>query len=124
MKGVRPIAALAALLALAGLPTPLAGCLGCEPTLDVRHCLDASERCAPAETSAVIEWNATWAAAFPDVDRLLRETALGEHSHGVWNSSREAAWWQAAGIPLDQATKEAYVRFENGLYRIRVLTCP
>lgn len=102
---------------------PLAGCITCQPRLDVRWCLPGSGLCAPAEGDRVADWNPELAAVFPDVARLLEEVPEGKHRHAEWTAEQERAFWQFWDVPLDDAEKQVFLRHEGGLYRVRVLSC-
>ena len=117
---VRPL--VPALLVLA-LAAPLAGCLECEPKLDVRHCATESAGCAPRPQDKVADWNPDLSATFPDVARANGETPPGEHAHPDWTETQERAWWEFWGVPLDQPEKQIFLRHDGEMFRVRVLEC-
>lgn len=102
---------------------PLAGCISCQPHLDVRWCRPGSDLCAPSEDDRVVDWNPELAAVFPDVARLIDEVPLGKHRHAEWTVEQERAFWQFWDIDPAAAEKEVFLRHEGGVYRVRVLSC-
>ena len=102
---------------------PLAGCITCQPHLDVRWCLPGSELCAPGTDDRVVDWNPELAAVFPDVAELLDAVPEGKHRHAEWTAEQESAFWRFWDIDPAQDDKEVFLRHEGGLYRVRVLSC-
>jgi hypothetical protein len=119
---VQPLAVLVLALALAQAPA-LAGCMSCQPHLDVRHCAPESERCRPAEGDRVLAWDPGRASSFPDVARLLDGLGEGHHGHAEWTEEQEAGFWDSWGVPPEEPEKQLFLRHEGGLYRVRVLSC-
>ena len=111
---------LAAALAAAA---PMAGCVECQPHLDVRLCRPDSDTCVPGADDRVADWNPELADVFPDVALLLAEAPLGKHRHVEWTAAQEEAFWRFWDVPLDHEEKEIFLRHEGGLYRVRVLSC-
>ncbi|HET6399392.1 MAG TPA: hypothetical protein VFH47_07555 [Candidatus Thermoplasmatota archaeon] len=112
---------LPAVLALALLP----GCATdwCQPMLEVRHCVEGSERCVPGEGDIVHAWTAEWAKAWPDIDALMRSAPEGEHAHADWSEERRVAFWTAVGTDPHEPRREAFFEHGGNVYRVRVLTC-
>lgn len=118
----RAVPVLAPALALAAVAA-LAGCLDCQPQLDVRHCAPDSERCRPGEGDRVLDWDPELAGVFPDVARLLGEVGEGHHAHVAWTPEQEAGFWAFWGVPAEEPAKELFFRHDGGLFRVRVLGC-
>lgn len=97
----------------------LAGCLDCQPLLEVRHCLE--RQCDPSPDAVEVAWTEEDAQTWPDVDRLMDRTELGEHEHRKWTHEREQAFWQQYGVTGDR--RELIAEKDDELYRVRVLTC-
>lgn len=115
--------ALVGLSLAVALAASASGCLGCNPTLDVRHCRPASETCAPSPGDRVADWNPDLANVFPDVARLLEEAPLGKHLHADWTEGQERAFWEFWDVPPEAEDKQVFLRHDGSTYRVRVLSC-
>lgn len=104
---------------LLGLLVATAGCLDCQPLLEVRNCLD--HQCVPSDDAMELDWSAELAAQWPELDALLGSTELGAHGHREWTEAQEQALWDAFGVTGDQP--ELIVHHGDDRFRIRVLTC-
>lgn len=97
----------------------LPGCLGCQPLLEVRHCLEA--QCEASPDAVEVAWGAADAEAWPDVDRLLRAAEAGEHEHMEWTGAQEDAFWAHYGVGGEE--RELIVHRDGERFRVRVLAC-
>ncbi len=96
----------------------LAGCLECEPLMEVRHCLDD---CAASDDAVFAEWTQEDAEMWPAFHALIIKAELGEHEHAKWTSEQEHAFWAHYNVTGDR--KELHVTFEGESYRLKVLSC-
>ncbi len=102
------------------LLTPLlAGCFGCEPLLEVRHCLDT--QCAGSSDAVRLNWTQELADQWPELDAFFGHVELGEHEHKHWTRDKEQALWAAFGVEGDEP--ELIIQHGEDRYRVRVLTC-
>jgi hypothetical protein len=117
---MRILVALALALAVAA---PMAGCLQCQPRLDLRWCRPDTPTCAPGPGDRVADWEPDLASLFPDVARLMDEVAEGKHLHADWTEGQEEAFWQFWDVPVDADGKQVFLRDDGDLFRVRVLSC-
>ncbi|MGB1586700.1 MAG: hypothetical protein ACPHID_06615 [Thermoplasmatota archaeon] len=96
-----------------------AGCLDCQPLLEVRNCLD--HQCDPSDDAVELDWTPQLAADWPELDAAMASTPPGDHHHNTWDEATEQALWDAFGVTGDE--KELIVQHDDGRFRIRVLTC-
>lgn len=99
----------------------LAGCLACEPVLEVQRCHSGVRDCDP-DPADVRDWTAEHAEAWPELDALL--TAMDdEHGHAGWTAEKEDAFWTYWSMDPDAPEKDLYVEHADTVYRVRVITC-
>jgi hypothetical protein len=97
----------------------LAGCLSCEPLLEVRNCLD--HQCVGSNDAVRLNWTAELASAWPQIDHDMATTLPGEHHHADYTPVREDALWAAFGVTGDEP--ELIIQNGEQTFRVRVLNC-
>ncbi len=109
------------LLLMLASPAALSGCM-CEPLVEVRHCREHQNHCAP-DADDVRPWTPEDAAQFPEVDAWIRSLEVGTHGHVDYTPEQEDAFWAYWGLDNSAGDQQLFVSHDGGIFRLRVLTC-